>query len=45
MKDVDEPIHAFAFIDVALVELSDNDRTAFRLAVINRIPELVVLNR
>ncbi|PON75529.1 Guanine nucleotide-binding protein, beta subunit [Parasponia andersonii] len=46
MKDVDEPIHAFSFINRTLLELSDNnDRAAFQSAVIDRIPELVELNR
>lgn len=45
MKDVDEPVHAFSFINKALLELNDDDRAVFRSAVINRIPELVNLNR
>ena len=46
MKDVDEPIHAFSFINRTLSEASDNnERGDFRSAVISRIPELVALNR
>lgn len=45
MKEVDEPVHAFSFINRALLELSDNDHAAFRSAVTNRVPELVNLNR
>ncbi|KAJ6878484.1 hypothetical protein NC652_032103 [Populus alba x Populus x berolinensis] len=45
MKDVDEPIHTFAYINNMLVKLSDNDSGAFRSAVISRIPELLVLSR
>ncbi|XP_022757621.1 vacuolar protein sorting-associated protein 8 homolog isoform X2 [Durio zibethinus] len=45
MKDVEEPIHAFAFINNTLMKLSDGDYTTFRSAVISRIPELVNLSR
>jgi len=45
MKDVDEPIHTFSFINKALSQLTDNDRVAFRSAVILRIPALVELSR
>ncbi|KAF3439788.1 hypothetical protein FNV43_RR18066 [Rhamnella rubrinervis] len=45
MKDVDEPIHAFSFINKSLLELSHNDYATFRKAVTSRIPELVDLNR
>lgn len=45
MKDVDEPIHAFAFINRALLELSNSEQTEFRAVVISRIPELFNLNR
>ena len=45
MKDVDEPIHTFAYINNMLEKLSDNDSGAFRSAVISRIPELLVLSR
>lgn len=45
MKDVDEPVHTFAYINNMLVKLSDNDSGAFRSAVISRIPELLVLSR
>nr|POE52599.1 isoform 3 of vacuolar protein sorting-associated protein 8 like [Quercus suber] len=40
MKDVDEPIHAFSFINKTLLQLSDNERAIFQSAVISRIPEL-----
>lgn len=45
MKDVDEPVQAFSFINKTLLELSDDEYAAFRKAVISRIPELVDLNR
>ncbi|XP_031251024.1 vacuolar protein sorting-associated protein 8 homolog [Pistacia vera] len=45
MKDFDEPIHAFSFINDKLVQLTDKERAAFRSAVISRIPELVGLSR
>ncbi|XWS31977.1 hypothetical protein CRYUN_Cryun23aG0121100 [Craigia yunnanensis] len=45
MKDVEEPIHTFAFINNTLMQLSDGDYTTFRSAVISRIPELVHLSR
>ncbi|KAF4366492.1 hypothetical protein F8388_003730 [Cannabis sativa] len=44
-KDVDEPIHAFSFINKILLELDGNDRDAFRSGLICRIPELINLNR
>ena len=45
MKDVDEPIHAFSFINKKLLQLSDNERAIFQSAVISCIPELVDLSR
>ncbi|KAH9613347.1 hypothetical protein KSS87_008185 [Heliosperma pusillum] len=45
MKDVDEPVYAFSFIDGMLLKLSETDSIAFRSAVISRIPELVILSR
>lgn len=45
MKDVEEPIHAFAFINRTLMELSNSEQTEFRGVVISRIPELLNLNR
>lgn len=45
MKDVDEPIHTFAYINNMLEKLRDNDSDAFRSAVISRISELLVLSR
>ncbi|KNA19535.1 hypothetical protein SOVF_060920 [Spinacia oleracea] len=45
MKDVDEPVHAFSFIDGILLRLSDNESSAFQSAVISRISELVTLSR
>jgi len=45
MKDVDEPIHTFSFINKTLSHLTDNEHVAFRSAVILRIPELVELSR
>ncbi|KAI4355307.1 hypothetical protein L6164_004095 [Bauhinia variegata] len=45
MKDVNEPIHAFSFINRTLVQLSDKDHAAIRSAIISRISELVELSR
>ncbi|RDY08694.1 Vacuolar protein sorting-associated protein 8-like protein, partial [Mucuna pruriens] len=45
MKDVDEPVHAFSFINKTFSQLTDNDHAAFRAAVILRIPKLVELSR
>ncbi|XP_027334306.1 vacuolar protein sorting-associated protein 8 homolog isoform X2 [Abrus precatorius] len=45
MKDVDEPVHAFSFINKAFSQLTDNDHRAIRSAVISRIPVLVELSR
>lgn len=45
MKDVDEPIHAFLFINKTVLELSGNELAVFQSAVISRIPELVDLSR
>ncbi|KAE8671209.1 vacuolar protein sorting-associated protein 8-like protein isoform X3 [Hibiscus syriacus] len=45
VKDVEEPIYAFAFINNMLMQLSNGDYTTFRLAVISRIPELINLSR
>ncbi|XVF80311.1 hypothetical protein PTKIN_Ptkin15bG0060800 [Pterospermum kingtungense] len=45
MKDVEEPIHAFVFINNMLMQLNGGDYTTFRSAVISRIPELVNLSR
>ncbi|KAL2575460.1 hypothetical protein GLYMA_16G018400v4 [Glycine max] len=45
MKDVDEPVHAFSFINRAFSQLTDNNHAAFRSAIILRIPELVELSR
>ncbi|KAJ9171579.1 hypothetical protein P3X46_014929 [Hevea brasiliensis] len=45
MKDVDEPVHTFAYINNTLRQLSGNERDDFQSAVMSRIPELVVLSR
>ncbi|KAA8523376.1 hypothetical protein F0562_009799 [Nyssa sinensis] len=45
MKDVDEPIHAFSFINDTLPRLNDTESNAFQSAVISRIPDLVNLSR
>ncbi|XP_020519433.1 uncharacterized protein LOC18428491 isoform X2 [Amborella trichopoda] len=45
MKEIDEPIHAFAFISNTLLQMRDNDSSDFRQAVVTRIPELVKLSR
>ncbi|KAL7224339.1 hypothetical protein ACSBR1_025740 [Camellia fascicularis] len=45
MKDFDEPIHAFSFINDTLEQLSDTEADSFRSAVIFRIPDLINLSR
>ncbi|PKA59981.1 hypothetical protein AXF42_Ash009665 [Apostasia shenzhenica] len=45
MKDLDEPIHAFSFINKMLSELDKAESVSFHSAVISRIPELVQLSR
>ncbi|XP_058105006.1 uncharacterized protein LOC131248648 isoform X2 [Magnolia sinica] len=45
VKDVDEPVHAFVFINSMLLQLRENEFSAFQSAVISRIPDLVVLSR
>ncbi|KAJ7963418.1 vacuolar protein sorting-associated protein 8-like [Quillaja saponaria] len=45
LKDVDEPIYAFSFINKSLLQLADNDRSSFRSAIISRIPQLIDLSR
>ncbi|OIW02356.1 hypothetical protein TanjilG_08503 [Lupinus angustifolius] len=45
MNDVDEPVHAFSFINRTLSQLTGNNHAAIRSAVISRIPELIELSR
>ncbi|OVA04700.1 Clathrin [Macleaya cordata] len=45
MKDLEEPIYAFSFINNMLLQVRDNESATFRSAVISRIPELVILSR
>ncbi|XP_073012447.1 uncharacterized protein [Typha latifolia] len=45
MKDVREPIHAFAFINKMLLQLANSEALSFRSEVICRIPELAKLSR
>lgn len=45
MKDKEEPLHAFIFIDKRLNELTDDEALSFRTTVISRFPELVKLSR
>ncbi|KAJ4847458.1 hypothetical protein Tsubulata_019162 [Turnera subulata] len=45
VKDIDEPVHTFSYINDMLEKLSGNESHAFRSAVMSRIPELVILNR
>lgn len=45
MKDVGEPLHAFVFINNMLIQWRDTESSAFKAAVISRIPELVNLSR
>ncbi|KAK8969694.1 hypothetical protein KSP40_PGU002021 [Platanthera guangdongensis] len=45
MKDLDEPIHAFSFIDKMFSQLHNTEAVSFQSAVSSRIPELVKLSR
>ncbi|KAF6159617.1 hypothetical protein GIB67_034579 [Kingdonia uniflora] len=45
MKDFDEPIHAFSFINGMLLQLNDAESASFQFEVISRIPELISLSR
>ncbi|KAF7138427.1 hypothetical protein RHSIM_Rhsim07G0000300 [Rhododendron simsii] len=45
LKDVNEPVHAFSYINDMLEQLSDNEADSFRSAVIFRIPDLITLSR
>ncbi|KAG1338493.1 hypothetical protein COCNU_04G007990 [Cocos nucifera] len=45
MRDFNEPVHAFVFINKMLVQLKNTDASSFRSSVISRIPELVKLSR
>ncbi|KAK9145826.1 hypothetical protein Sjap_005729 [Stephania japonica] len=45
MKDLDEPSHAFSFINDILLRLRDAESVTFQSAVIDRISKLVELSR
>ncbi|GAB2217506.1 hypothetical protein Drorol1_Dr00000701 [Drosera rotundifolia] len=45
MKDEDEPVHAFTFINSILLQLSEAESVDFRSAIIVRIPQLTKLSR
>ncbi|KAI0500748.1 hypothetical protein KFK09_018964 [Dendrobium nobile] len=45
MQDLDEPIHAFSFINKLFLQLDNAEALLFQSAVISRIPELVKLSR
>ncbi|GAB4861531.1 hypothetical protein Ancab_036722 [Ancistrocladus abbreviatus] len=45
MKEVDEPVHTFSFINSALLQLSETESVAFQSEVISRIPQLTNLSR
>ncbi|KAH7859043.1 hypothetical protein Vadar_030789 [Vaccinium darrowii] len=45
LKDVDEPVHAFSYINDTLEQLSDTEADSFRSAVIFRILDLITLSR
>lgn len=45
MKDVNEPICAFSFINKTLLHSDGAEVIAFRSAIIPRVPDLVVLSR
>ncbi|KAF5201636.1 Vacuolar protein sorting-associated protein 8-like protein [Thalictrum thalictroides] len=45
MKDLDEPIYAFSFMNTMLLHLKDTEFVTFRSAVVSKIPELFNLSR
>ncbi|XP_019090556.1 PREDICTED: vacuolar protein sorting-associated protein 8 homolog isoform X3 [Camelina sativa] len=45
MKEADEPIHSFCYVNNMLSRLSGDEFTTFQSAIICRIPELIELNR
>ncbi|CAN6969695.1 unnamed protein product, partial [Brassica rapa subsp. trilocularis] len=45
MKEAEEPIHSFCYVNKMLSQLNGNEFTAFQSAVIDRIPELLELSR
>ncbi|PIA34901.1 hypothetical protein AQUCO_03700277v1, partial [Aquilegia coerulea] len=45
MKDLNEPIYAFSFINTMLLHLKDTESVNFRFAVVSKIPELFNLSR
>ncbi|KFK30664.1 hypothetical protein AALP_AA6G011700 [Arabis alpina] len=45
MKEADEPIHSFCYVNKMLSQLRGDEFTAFQSAVISRIPELLELSR
>ncbi|XP_010522886.1 PREDICTED: vacuolar protein sorting-associated protein 8 homolog isoform X2 [Tarenaya hassleriana] len=45
IKDADEPIHSFCYIDRMMSQSSGDEFTTFQAAVISRVPELFELSR
>ncbi|KAL9255809.1 Vacuolar protein sorting-associated protein 8-like protein [Drosera capensis] len=45
MKDEDEPVHAFTFINSTLLQLGEAESVDFRSAIIVRMPQLTKLSR
>ncbi|XP_018456561.2 uncharacterized protein LOC108827617 [Raphanus sativus] len=45
MKEADEPIHSFCYVNKMLSQLSGDEFTAFQSAIIDRIAELLELSR
>ncbi|XP_074334037.1 uncharacterized protein LOC141671649 isoform X2 [Apium graveolens] len=45
MKDADEPIHAFSYINCTLHQLHGKESDAFQSEIMSRIPDLVILSR
>ncbi|KAG2331135.1 hypothetical protein Bca52824_002315 [Brassica carinata] len=45
MKEAEEPIHSFCYVNKMLSQLTGDEFTAFQSAVIDRIPELLELSR
>uniref|UniRef100_A0A1J3JRI7 Vacuolar protein sorting-associated protein 8-like protein n=1 Tax=Noccaea caerulescens TaxID=107243 RepID=A0A1J3JRI7_NOCCA len=45
MKEADEPIHSFCYVNKMLSQMTGDEFTAFQSAIIARIPELLELSR
>lgn len=45
MKEADEPLHSFCYVNKMLSQLSGDEFIAFQSAIIFRIPKLLELSR